>query len=102
MVYDYPLLAFFHEGEAIARRQRRGLSVLKIRECVRAGVDGSAAVDADQLLVECDLETGQDLERGDEVVAHRRSIRSNRRRERPPKNPISRIEKYNFVRIISS
>src|SRR5688500_13070786 len=102
MVHDCPLLAFLHEGEAVACRQHRGLSVLEIRECVRAGGDGSAAGDANQMLAECDLETGQDLERGDEVVTQRRSIRSNRRRERPPKNPISRIEKYNVVRIISS
>src|SRR6266545_4257087 len=61
-----------------------------------------AAINADQLLAECDLETGQDLERRDEVVAQRGSIRSHGRRESSPENSISGIEKNNFVRIVLS
>src|SRR6266508_482671 len=61
-----------------------------------------ATINADQLLAECDLETGQDLERRDEVVAQRGSIRSQGRRESSPENSISGIEKNNFVRIVLS
>jgi hypothetical protein len=46
--------------------------------------------------------TGQDLERGDEVVAQRCSIRSHGRRESSPEDSISGIEKNNFVRIVLS
>src|SRR6266545_6713145 len=100
MVYDHPGLALFHEREAITRWQRLGFAVLYIRERVVAGVDSCAAINADQLLAECDLETGQDLERRDEVVAQRCSIRSQGRRESSPENSISGIEKNNFVRIV--
>jgi hypothetical protein len=102
MVHDHPLLALFHEGEAITRWQRLGFAVLDIRERVGPGVDSGAAINADQLLAERDLETGQDLERGDEVVAQRCSIRSHGRRESSPKDSISGIEKNNFVRIVLS
>src|SRR2546422_7110797 len=80
MVHDHPVLALFHECEAITRWQRLGFAVLDIRERVVAGVDSGAAIHADQLLAECDLETGQDLERRDEVVAQRCSIRSQDRK----------------------
>ena len=76
MVHDHPVLALFHECEAKTRWQRLGFAVLDIRERVVAGVDSGAAINADQLLAECDLETGQDLEGRDEVVAQRCSIRS--------------------------
>src|SRR6266567_4583281 len=102
MVHDHPVLAIFHECEAITRRKRFGFAVLYIRERVVAGVDSGAAINADQLLAECDLETGQDLKRRDEVVAQRCSIRSQGRRESSPENSISGIEKNNFVRIVLS
>src|SRR6266496_406087 len=102
MVHDHPVLALFHECEAITRWQRLGFAVLDIREGVVASVDSGAAINADQLLAECDLETGQDLERRDEVVAQRSSIRSHGRRESSPENSISGIEKNNFVRIVRS
>src|SRR6266542_982489 len=102
MVYDHPVLALFHECEAITRWQRLGFAVLDIRKRVVAGVDSGAAINADQLLAECDLEAGQDLERRDEVVAQRCSIRSHGRRESSPENCISGIEKNNFVRIVLS
>src|SRR5712691_4136817 len=102
MVHDHPVLALFHECEAITRWQRLGFAILDIRERVVAGVDSGAAINADQLLAECDLETGQDLERRNEVVAQRRSIRSQGRRESSPENSISGIEKNNFVRIVLS
>src|SRR6266550_2140740 len=76
MVHDHPVLALFHECEAVTRWQRLGFAVLDIRERVVAGVDSGAAINADQLLAECDLETGQDLEGRDEVVTQRCSIRS--------------------------
>src|SRR5713101_6200450 len=102
MVHNHPVLALFHECEAIPRWQRLGFAILAIRERVVAGVDSGAAIHADQLLAECDLETGQDLERRDEVVAQRRSIRSHGRRESSPENSISGIEKNDFVRIVLS
>src|SRR6266704_7216321 len=102
MIHDHPVLVLFHECEAITRRQRLGFAVLDIRESVVAGVDSRSAVNADQLLAERDLEIGQDLERRDEVVAQRRSIRSQGRRESSPENSISGIEKNNFVRIVLS
>src|SRR6266545_5286778 len=100
MVHDHPVLVLFHECEAITRWQRLGFAVLDIRERIVAGVDSGSAVNADQLLTERDLETGQDLERRDEVVAQRCSIRSQGRRESSPENSISGIEKNNFVRIV--
>src|SRR6266567_1734790 len=99
MVHDHPVLALFHECEAITRWQRLGFAVLDIRERVVAGVDSGAAINADQLLAECDLETGQDLEGRDEVVPQRCS---QGRRESAPENSISGIEKNNFVRIVLS
>src|SRR5207245_6370581 len=102
MIHDHPALALLHECEAIACRQRLGFPVLDVRESVVAGVDSGAAIDADQLLAERDLQTRQDLERRDEVIAQRRSICSHGRRERPPKNSIGGIEKNNFVRIVLS
>src|SRR5437764_9949947 len=84
VVDNHPLLALFHECEAITRWQRLGFAVLDIRERVVAGVDSGAAINADQLLAECDLETGQDLEGRDEVVTRRCSIRSQGRRESVP------------------
>src|SRR6266545_1776199 len=62
MVHDHPVLALFHECEALTRRQSLGFAVFDIRERVVAGVDSGAAINADQLLAECDLETGQDLD----------------------------------------
>src|ERR1700693_6148332 len=100
MVHDHPVLALFHECEAITRWQRLGFAVLDIRERVVASVDSGAAINADQLLAEGDLETEQDLERRDEVVAQRCSIRSHGRRESSPENSISGIEKNNFVSIV--
>src|SRR6266508_5807587 len=100
MVHDHPVLTLFHECEAITCWQRLRFAVLHIRERVVAGVDSGVAINADQLLAECDLETGQDLERRDEVVAQRCSIRSQGRRERSPENSIGGIEKYYFVRIV--
>src|SRR5438477_7205946 len=102
MVHDHPVLALFHECEAITRWQRLGFAVLDIRERVVAGVESGAAINADQLLAECDLETGQDLEGRDEVVAQGCSIRSQGRRESAPEDSISGIEKNNFVRIVLS
>ena len=63
MIHDHPVLALLHECEAIARWPRLGFPVLDVRESVVAGVDSGAAVDADQLLAERDLQTRQDLER---------------------------------------
>src|SRR6266496_6257919 len=100
MIHDHPVLTLLHECEAITRWQRLRFAVLDIRERVVAGVDRGVAINADQLLAECDLETGQDLERRDEVVAQRCSIRSQGRSESSPENSISGIEKNNFVRIV--
>jgi hypothetical protein len=62
----------------------------------------SLLVQTDQLLAECHLETGQDLEHRDEVVAQRGSIRSHGRRESAPEYSIRGIEEHHFVRIVLS
>ena len=93
-------LTLLHECEAITCRQRLGFAVLALQERVVAGVDSGAAVHAGQWLAEGHLETGQDLERRDEVAVQRGSIRSHGRRERSPEHPISGIEKHHCVRIV--
>src|SRR2546427_13220991 len=102
MIHDHPVLALLHECEAIARRQRLGLPVLDARECVVAGVDSGAAIDADQLLAERDLQTRQDLERRDEEIAQRGSTCSHGRREPPPKTSTGGIERNNIASVVLS
>jgi hypothetical protein len=69
VIDDHPAVAVLDVGEAVARRQGLGFAILDVRERVVAGVKGRIAVHADQLIAESDLEAGQSLEGGDEVVS---------------------------------
>src|SRR6267154_1906211 len=88
MVDNEPILAALDVGEAVARRQAPSLSVLDIGKRVIAGVDRRAAIHADQLIAEGDLEAGKNLEGGDEIIPQCSSIGAHRRRQRSPEHGV--------------
>ena len=69
VVDDQPTLAVLDIGEAVARGQALRLAILDIGEGVVAGIDRRIPVHADQLIAEGDLEAGQNLEGGHEIVS---------------------------------
>ena len=80
MVDDEPILATLDVGEAVARGQAPGLAVPDIGKRVIAGVHRGAAIDADQLIAEGNLEAGKNLERRHEIIPQRRPVGTQRRR----------------------
>src|SRR5260370_36749357 len=98
MVHDHPFLPLVHEREAVARRESFGFSVFDIREGVVARIDCGGAIHTDQLLTECHLEIGQHLERRNEIVAQRRSIRSYGWEERSPEDCIGGIARNTLAK----
>ena len=56
MVNDEPMVALFHEREAIACWQGLRLAILDVRERVVAGVNGRISVHTDQLVTKRHLQ----------------------------------------------
>src|SRR6266404_1989911 len=74
MIDNEPPVAVLDVSEAVARRQGLGLSILGKGERVIAGIDRRAAVDADQLIAEGDLEAGKNPKGRHEVIPQRRLV----------------------------
>src|SRR6516162_10613991 len=100
VVNNQPAVAAFHVSKAVAGREVFGLSVLHVRKRVIASIDRRAVVYADQLIAECDLEAGQNLEGGHEIIPQGGPIRADSRRQRPPEYGVLRIERQYLVGIV--
>jgi len=70
MVSDFTIVAFLHERETIAGRERFSLAVLRVGKRVVARVDRGISIYADKLLSEFDGEFRQRLEGTYEVRLH--------------------------------
>ena len=62
MINDHPTVAVFDVSEAVASRESFAFTVLHKCECVIASVDCRISIHADQMIAECNLQTGKNLE----------------------------------------
>src|SRR5271169_3123392 len=92
MVDNEPVLAVLYVSEAVARGEYLGFSVLDVGKGIITGIDRRAAVHADQLIAERNLEAGKNPKGGHEIIPQCRSIRAHRRRQRPPEHGVVGIE----------
>src|SRR5215468_6353726 len=74
VVDDHPTVTVLDVGEAVSCGQALRLTILDIGKSVVAGIDRRIAIHAYQLIAEGDLEPGQNLERGHEIVSERRPV----------------------------